>query len=254
MVNETKWGKILRHKELLIIMSDEITKSEVDIMKKVLGIIAAVICLGINVFNYFSTHDVVDSMNRVNVSVDEKNCDAYGPVKNKTDEEIRKMFNGIKVSEEQNVDYDRDEWAGGVSKFYDKYRGKKVGIRDLKLSEVLKTDITSSNFSYKCPYTSEVITNYHKIDYDHVIPINYVCQHGGDKWSKEEKHDYYYDTDIAICSSASSNRQKSDKGPSEWLPETNQKLYCEYWIYVADKYNIPLSQSDYDVISEIVFD
>lgn len=45
-------------------------------------------------------------------------------------------------------------------------------------------------------------------------------------------------------------RDKSDKGPSEWLPEANVDDYCYTWLVIAVSYDIPLSPEDVKVIRD----
>lgn len=167
-------------------------------------------------------------------------------------DEFEKLLNEVSIGEEEDIDYDRDEWtlSNGYI-FYDENRNEKTGIRNYVLSEATDCDIKSDEFSYVDPYSGETCYDYSELDYDHIIPINYVATHGGNNWTTEEKQEYYYDTENGVDVSASLNRSKSNKGPSEWMPEINQKWYCYKWLEVACRYDINISQDDYNTIVEV---
>ena len=85
------------------------------------------------------------------------------------------------------------------------------------------------------------------LDFDHIIALGYTHKWGDVKWSNKEKNRYAYDIYIGVDVLNKSNRSKSDKGPSEWLPDTNIADYCYSWLVIASKYDIALRQKDINV-------
>lgn len=163
-------------------------------------------------------------------------------------EKAKEMASNIKIQEaNENNNSDRNEWESS-KKFITPISGKSTGIKNYAYELETGLDYTREDFSFICPYTHEEVTEITKIDYDHIIPINYVDLHGGCDWSVEEKQEYAYNTNNGVCTWNSPNRAKSDKGPSEYMPEYNKEWYCYKWLEIATRYNIPLSQADYDVI------
>lgn len=102
------------------------------------------------------------------------------------------------------------------------------------------------------PYTGETITCTSKdevskaFDIDHIVPVNYAYQHGAANWDQDKREEFANDLGEAtgctvgnngvnnfekhsnlIVSDAKSNRQKSDKGPSAWMP-SNKNYTVEY--------------------------
>ncbi|MBF1360819.1 MAG: hypothetical protein HXM76_03035 [Mogibacterium diversum] len=65
-----------------------------------------------------------------------------------------------------------------------------------------------------------------------------------------KKHQYATDVRVGVDVDGAVNRDKSDKGPSDWLPETNVDDYCYTWLVIAVSYDIPLSPEDVKVIRE----
>lgn len=157
------------------------------------------------------------------------------------------------TTEASTKEYIRDEWeSSNANQFYDPIRGITVGLKNYKLYLDTNVDITGPDFSYTCPYNGETIYDYTAIEWDHIIPIHYVFEHGGADWTREEKVAYCYDFEVGVNVNKHDNRVKSDKGPSEWLPEINQKWYCEQWLTIADKYNIIIAPEDMEVINEVL--
>ena len=78
------------------------------------------------------------------------------------------------------------------------------------------------------PYSGKTFTGKSsQVDADHVVPLSYAFQHQGASWSKELKQQFANDPENIIIVSAKYNRQKSDSGPSEWMPPL-QSYRCEY--------------------------
>lgn len=204
---------------------------------KIFAIIIVLISCIINKSNYFNSNNDYSIQT---IEFDSSNC--------------KDLLNEVKIGESANVDYDRDDWqlSNGYI-FYDEIRNEKVGLRNYYLYLNTNTDIKNKNkFVYQDPYTNEEGHNYDNYEYDHIIPINYVHQHGGYKWSEEQKNEYYYNLDNGVCVNTHDNRTKSDSGPSEWMPRCNQKWYCYKWLEIAVKYDITISQEDYDTICKIL--
>lgn len=123
-------------------------------------------------------------------------------------------------------------------------QGKNVKVS--KTSSSCK--ITSGEWA--SPYDGKKITNPSELDIDHMIPLGYAAHHGGQAWSPAKKQQFANDTTQLVAVSANSNRSKSDKGPSEYMPQDSYK--CEYakaWVSTATKYGVSLEKKDKDVLS-----
>ena len=79
-------------------------------------------------------------------------------------------------------------------------------------------------------YSGIYYSNPSKLDIDHLVPLAEVDRSGGSKWTKEKKLSYANDLsrkETLIAVSASQNRAKGDKDPSQWMPE-NKSYHCTY--------------------------
>lgn len=77
------------------------------------------------------------------------------------------------------------------------------------------------------PYSGKTYTDDDDLDIDHIVPLGYAHPRGGKNWSAQKKEQFANDHDNLLAVQNSLNRQKSAKGPSEWMP-LNQSYRCEY--------------------------
>lgn len=165
------------------------------------------------------------------------------PLKEKS---VEQLLDEVKVaSPDEYADYDRDSYTEPYKKI--EYKGRKYSLRKFAF-------VTSKHYKdgdYTDPYTGDELS-LDDSNFDHIIPLNYVNKHGGAKWSHSKKHQYATDVRVGVDVDGAVNRDKSDKGPSEWLPETNVDDYCYTWLVIAVSYDIPLSPEDVKVIRDHV--
>lgn len=94
--------------------------------------------------------------------------------------------------------------------------------------------------------TGKILTDASDLDIDHVIPLSYAHRNGGASWTSAKKQLFANDPENLLPTYDVENRKKSDKGPSEYMPE-DQTLSCEYgkkWIQVSTKYSLRISEQD----------
>lgn len=179
------------------------------------------------------------------------------------------QLNSVTVSDAQTVDYERAEWKHWVAQPGTSCWDTREAVlyRDaVKGSPVLldKNGTITSNKGSACsiksgkwvdPYSGKVFTNPSDLDVDHVVPLSYTAQHGGQAWSSEIKQNYANDMTDAhhlLAVSASENRSKGDSGPSEYKPKTNLCQYGMDWTSVTSIWHISVTQSDKDSISSML--
>ena len=62
---------------------------------------------------------------------------------------------------------------------------------------------------------------------DHVIPINWACQHGAADWSEDKRFAFATDPDLLLITLNRVNSQKGDSGPESWMP-IDPVIACDY--------------------------
>lgn len=185
-------------------------------------------------------------------------------------ESARKDLDGI-ASGGQKVSYNRDDWdhwqsTGNCGKWdvrdevlADEAVRGSLTLLDKDGNEVATTRKACSIESGKWidPYTGKTFTDPSKMDIDHMIPLSYAAQHGGQEWDSKKKAKYANDqrNDYSLIAvDAGANRSKGDKGPSKWLP-TNEAYHCEYgiaWTSVAKDWALSLADADKKTIANLL--
>ena len=179
--------------------------------------------------------------------------------KTATRDEVEELQESIKIKPRDDVKYDRDTWGTNTPSYEYTLDGALEKTNSPRKAAIYKSAwYNPETQEYTDPYTGGVVTDFKRwsgsgaLQFDHVIPLSYVASEVGDSWSQDKKNQYAYDLNIGVNADASLNGIKSDKGPSEWLPPVNQASYCYSWLYIANKYDIPLAQEDFDKIDQVL--
>jgi hypothetical protein len=100
------------------------------------------------------------------------------------------------------------------------------------------------------PYSGNKITQYSKIDIDHLVPLAEAWRSGAYAWSAAERE--FYANDIAdyrtlVAVSPHLNREKSDQDISQWQPTGGYMAGCEYvkeWIAVKLRFSLSVDPQE----------
>ena len=183
---------------------------------------------------------------------------------------IVSKLNSLTVTEASGVSYDRGEWHhwADITPCWS-VREQVLAdeaVQDGSLTLLDKYKVRTTDLSKACyvaggtwvdPYTGETFTNPSDLDIDHMIPLNYAAQHGGQVWDSGKKESYANNRDYAghlKAVSASANRSKSDKGPSQWKP-SNQANWCEYatdWVNISSTWNLTVTGADKNALADML--
>lgn len=163
-----------------------------------------------------------------------------------TEEEVNNLLNTVTIAPDNYDVYNRDDYTSSTQSY--EYNGKHYdSIRKYGYDASIFNDGTN----YNDPYTGENI-ELSKCDWDHIIPLHYANQHGASNWTAEEKKAFADNPNVGVNVNASDNRSKSDRGPSEWLPDVNRESYCYTWLVIANDFNLSINQEDYNVIKDVL--
>lgn len=179
-------------------------------------------------------------------------------------------LSAIKVANSGNVSYDRGQWKHWISQGSSCWDTRdQVLYRDAaKDSSLVLTNSsgkTVTNVKEACtvkagtwtdPYTGNKVTDPRSLDIDHVIPLGYAADHGGQAWNAAKKQAYANDISNSYhlrAVGASPNRAKGDKGPSAWKPYSGD--YCNYatsWVEISKNYGLSASAADVKVLKDML--
>jgi hypothetical protein len=99
---------------------------------------------------------------------------------------------------------------------------------------------------WRDPYSGREFTKASDLDIDHIVPLMWAHQHGGYRWSREEKRQFANDHENLIAVQKELNREKGAQGPDMWLPP-NEKFRCTYvkrFLSILNKYKLQLWPSE----------
>lgn len=111
----------------------------------------------------------------------------------------------------------------------------KAGTRDCKVT----------GGSWVSPYTGATVVVPRKLDIDHIVPLARAWAAGAKSWPAQRRLNFANDPDNLQAVDASSNRSKSDLGPSAWRPRKPfQCAYAVAYLRPVKKYQLPLTRAD----------
>ena len=158
--------------------------------------------------------------------------------------------------------YDRHEWLPS-------WADDDKNCRDTR-QEVLARDAVPGTVKWddagcrvtsgwwRDPYSGIKVVDPKHLDVDHVVPLAWAHAHGGASWPAEKKQAFANDLGYRgalLAVSYHANRQKGDKGPTEWIPPRDGYFACEYgtyWAIVTTLWGLRLDAADRDAIRLLV--
>lgn len=150
------------------------------------------------------------------------------------------------------TDYDREEWGTRWGRQYTGCSNTRYEVLNNYDKNAINGTCNISTGLWLDPYTDATFSDSGELDVDHIVPVAYAHKHGGAYWSAELKDIFYNDLENLLPVSASSNRQKGSKPPSEWMPD-NINYHCQYvdtFLYIVDKYALDLLSIERSNISQ----
>jgi hypothetical protein len=106
-------------------------------------------------------------------------------------------------------------------------------------------------------YDGAVTSNSSSFDVDHMVPLKEAWDSGGWRWSAGTREDYANDLGYAhslVAVSASSNRSKSDRDPTEWLPPLGRCAYAKSWIGVKYRWRLSVNPAEKSTLTRVLAD
>jgi len=129
--------------------------------------------------------------------------------------------------------------------------------------EVLVAEATSgsvvgcavSNGRWVSTYDGVSTANPSTFDIDHMVPLKEAWDSGAWRWSAATRNNYANDLGYAaalIAVSASSNRSKSDRDPTDWLPALARCTYAKYWIGVKYRWRLSVDPAEKSALTRVL--
>jgi len=90
-------------------------------------------------------------------------------------------------------------------------------------------------------YDGKTLTDASKLDVDHLVPLAEAWRSGAWAWTAKQRQDYandLSDSRALIAVTLTSNRSKSDKDISEWVPKLDTCTYIKNWVAIKIRYSL----------------
>jgi hypothetical protein len=117
-----------------------------------------------------------------------------------------------------------------------------------------KTDCGLAGGSWVSAYDGFKTADASSLDIDHFVPLKEAWESGASGWNSDTRKRFANDLDYSvslIAVSASSNRSKSDRDPSAWLPPL-KSFTCQYvgrWIAVKYRWSLTIDSNEKKVLA-----
>lgn len=107
------------------------------------------------------------------------------------------------------------------------------------------------------PYDNVTHSDPSGLDIDHMVPLKEAWDSGAWSWTSAQRQSFANDLSdprSLIAVTASQNRSKGDKDPSNWLPPV-ATYRCEYlanWIAIKARWNLSMDSSEFGRIKNVI--
>jgi hypothetical protein len=165
-----------------------------------------------------------------------------------------RLLNSLPVSKEVTSGYNRDlfrHWSDLDSDGCD--TREEVLIDERIAGSVVGCKVV--NGKWISQYDGVTTTNSSSFDIDHFVPLKEAWDSGAWRWDSSTRERFANDQGYPlslIAVSASSNRSKSDRDPSDWLPSENLCLYAKSWVGVKFRWRLSVDSREKSKLRQLL--
>ena len=176
------------------------------------------------------------------------------PAEAATRQPALKVLSSLPVSSEVDSGYSRElfrHWTVAGSDGCD--AREEVLIAERVSGSVVGCRVVGGR--WRSLYDGVVTSNSSGFDVDHMVPLKEAWDSGAWRWSARTREDYANDLGYAhslVAVSASSNRSKSDRDPTEWLPSVGRCAYAKYWIGVKYRWRLSVNPAEKSTLTRVL--
>lgn len=164
--------------------------------------------------------------------------------------QLNSLILSLRVESEYTSGYDRSLFKHWVDEDGDGCDARKeVLIQESITPVTVGAGCSIIGGNWVSAYDLQETTDSSTFDVDHMVPLKEAWDSGAWNWSAATRQAFANDLSYAhslIAVSASSNRSKSDRDPSDWLP-TNNDYLCEYtvaWVQVKARWSLSIDVAE----------
>jgi hypothetical protein len=110
---------------------------------------------------------------------------------------------------------------------------------------------------WRSRYDGALVSDPAELDIDHLVPLAEAWRSGADTWTADRRAAYANDVDDPeqlVAVTASSNRSKGDRDPSEWRPPDHSDWcwYATSWIRVKVRWHLSVDTAERDALGQML--
>ena len=165
-----------------------------------------------------------------------------------------RVLNSLPVSPEQASGYDRD-----LFRHWSDLDGNGCDTREDVLAAERTAgrvrDCTVVGGSWFSRYDGETTSVSRGFDIDHMVPLKEAWDSGAWRWDPRTREAFANDVGYAgslIAVTAGSNRSKSDRDPTEWLPDRDVCWYAKTWVAVKYRWRLAVDSAEKSALTRIL--
>jgi hypothetical protein len=151
-----------------------------------------------------------------------------------------RLLNSLPVSNEVTSGYNRELFRHWSDLDFDGCDTREEVLIDERITgNIVGCKVV--NGKWVSQFDGVTTTNASTFDIDHFVPLKEAWDSGAWRWDSSTRERFANDQGYArslIAVSASSNRSKSDRDPSDWLPSENRCLYAKSWVGVKFRWRL----------------
>jgi len=179
------------------------------------------------------------------------------PATSNQDSALAGSLSALRIQAEERSGYDRDlfaHWIDADGNGCDTRR--EVLIRDSLTPVEVGPGCEIYGGTWLSHYDGFTSSNPGDFDIDHLVALAEAWDSGASSWSDQRRQEFANDLSFRgslLVVSAQSNRSKSDKDPSDWLPP-DEAFHCEYvtlWIEVKTRWDLSVDDGEVSALDAI---
>jgi hypothetical protein len=165
-----------------------------------------------------------------------------------------RLLNSLPVSNEVTSGYNRELFRHWSDLDSDRCDTREEVLIDERITGTV-VGCKVVNGKWVSQYDGVTTTDASTFDIDHFVPLKEAWDSGAWRWDSSTRERFANDQGYAlslIAVSASSNRSKSDRDPSDWLPSENLCLYAKSWVGVKFRWRLSVDSREKSKLRQLL--
>jgi hypothetical protein len=159
---------------------------------------------------------------------------------------LRTAIQGLAVSDEENVGYDRDRYFG-------QWADADGDCRNTRQEVLAAESQTRPSYSkdgcevtggrWVTTWDNRIHTSPSTVQIDHTVPVHEAWGSGARYWSQSRRVAYLNDLGdprALTVQTTALNVDKNGQGPQNWMPPANRCAYIEQWVAVKIRWGLSI--------------